>query len=108
MYVTMSVDIEAPPEKVWPYLVEPEKCMQWFTALKIFKYTSEEQGGVGARPVYCSNPHPVLRSRGIFSFASMNCRWVNFRFKAMRRIPSVSGVETRPSPSATAKSTSRN
>ena len=34
MLVSMSVDIQAPPEKVWPYLVEPEKTMQWFTALK--------------------------------------------------------------------------
>ena len=32
MLVSMSVDIQAPPEKVWPYLVEPEKTMQWFTA----------------------------------------------------------------------------
>ena len=31
-----------------PYLVEPEKCKQWFTALKIFEYTSEEHGGVGS------------------------------------------------------------
>ena len=48
MFVSMSVDIETPPEKVWPYLVEPEKCKQWFTALKIFEYTSEEHGGVGS------------------------------------------------------------
>lgn len=48
MLVSMSVDIEAPPEKVWPYLVEPEKTMQWFTALKKFEWTSEEQGGVGS------------------------------------------------------------
>jgi uncharacterized protein YndB with AHSA1/START domain len=34
MLVSMSVDIEAPPEVVWPDLVEPEKCMQWFTAVK--------------------------------------------------------------------------
>jgi uncharacterized protein YndB with AHSA1/START domain len=44
----MSVDIKAPPEKVWPYLVEPEKCKQWFTALKIFEYTSESHEGVGS------------------------------------------------------------
>ena len=48
MLVSMSVDIKAPPEKVWPYLVEPEKCKQWFTALKIFEYTSEAHGGVGS------------------------------------------------------------
>jgi uncharacterized protein YndB with AHSA1/START domain len=44
----MSVDIKAPPEVVWPYLVVPEKTMQWFTALKKFEYTSEEHDGVGS------------------------------------------------------------
>ena len=48
MYVRMTVDIEAPPEVVWPYLVVPEKTIQWFTALKVFEYTSEAQGGVGS------------------------------------------------------------
>ncbi|NIM94394.1 MAG: hypothetical protein GTO18_11895 [Anaerolineales bacterium] len=40
----MSVDIEAPPEKVWPYLVEPEKTMQWFTALRKFECTNGKEG----------------------------------------------------------------
>jgi uncharacterized protein YndB with AHSA1/START domain len=44
MYVTMSVDIEAPPEKVWPFLVEPELCMVWFTDLKRYEWTSERSG----------------------------------------------------------------
>lgn len=48
MFVHMSVDIQTPPEKVWPYLVEPEKTMQWFTALKKFEYTSDQQEGVGS------------------------------------------------------------
>ncbi len=48
MLVSMSVDIQAPPEKVWPYLVEPEKTMQWFTALKVFEYTSKQHAGVGS------------------------------------------------------------
>ena len=47
MLVSMSVDIDAPPEAVWPYLVEPEKTTQWFTALKEFTWTSEP-GGVGS------------------------------------------------------------
>jgi uncharacterized protein YndB with AHSA1/START domain len=47
MLVTMSVDIEAPPEAVWPYLVEPEKTMAWFTALKKYEWNSDERG-VGA------------------------------------------------------------
>ena len=44
MQVQMSVDIEAPPEKVWPYLVEPEKAMEWYTMLKTFEYTNGEGG----------------------------------------------------------------
>ena len=48
MLVRMSVDIQAPPEKVWPYLVEPEKTMQWFTALKVFEYTNGKNGGVSS------------------------------------------------------------
>ncbi len=44
MHVHMSVDIEAPPEKVWPYLVEPDKTMQWYSVLKKFHYTSEKAG----------------------------------------------------------------
>ena len=40
----MGVDIEAPPEKVWPFLVEPEKTMAWYTMLEKFDYTSEETG----------------------------------------------------------------
>ena len=48
MFVSMSVEIEAPPEEVWPFLVEPEKAKQWFTALKIFEWTSEKHEGVGS------------------------------------------------------------
>jgi uncharacterized protein YndB with AHSA1/START domain len=47
MLVSMSVDIEAPPKKVWPYLVEPDKTMEWFTALEEFTWTSQP-GGVGS------------------------------------------------------------
>lgn len=44
MRVHMGVDIEAPPEVVWTYLVEPEKAMQWFDSLKVFEYTSDDTG----------------------------------------------------------------
>lgn len=47
MLVSMSVDIDAPPEVVWTYLVEPEKTKAWFTALKEYDWTSEP-GGVGS------------------------------------------------------------
>ena len=44
MYVTMSVDIEAPPERVWEFLVEPEKAKAWFHALEVYEWTSERSG----------------------------------------------------------------
>lgn len=47
MLVTMSVDIDAPPSAVWPYLTEPELTKQWFTHLKEYTWTSEP-GGVGS------------------------------------------------------------
>lgn len=40
----MSIDIKADPKKVWPYLVEPKKTMQWYTMLKKFEYDSEKRG----------------------------------------------------------------
>ena len=44
MYVTMSVDIDAPPERVWEFLVEPEKARAWFHALEVYEWTSERSG----------------------------------------------------------------
>jgi uncharacterized protein YndB with AHSA1/START domain len=54
----MSVEIDAPPEVVWPYLVEPEKTRAWFATARntgigwtvsaeSFEWTSEP-GGVGS------------------------------------------------------------
>ena len=51
MRIERSVEIAAPPEKIWPFLVEPEKIMQWFTLLKKFEYTGEQCSGVGT-PFY--------------------------------------------------------
>jgi len=44
MHEQLSVDIEAPPAKVWPYLVEPEKTMQWYGSLEKFEYADAERG----------------------------------------------------------------
>lgn len=48
MRVERSIEIGASPEKVWPYLSEPEKILQWYAPLQQFEYTSEQKGGVGA------------------------------------------------------------
>ncbi|MBA7696749.1 hypothetical protein ES703_105400 [subsurface metagenome] len=51
MRVQRSIEITAPPEKIWPFLVEPEKILKWFTLLQKFEYTGEQRSGVGT-PFY--------------------------------------------------------
>jgi uncharacterized protein YndB with AHSA1/START domain len=52
MKVQRSIEITASPEKVWPFLVEPEKILKWFTLLQKFEYTGEKRSGVGATFYY--------------------------------------------------------
>jgi uncharacterized protein YndB with AHSA1/START domain len=44
-----SIEIAAPPEKVWPYLVEPEKVLLWSSTYKKYQYAWEQHKGVGTR-----------------------------------------------------------
>ena len=60
MKLQRSVDIAAPPEKIWPFLVEPDKIMKWFTFLKKFEYTSEQHSGVGTTFYYEEKSGPQL------------------------------------------------
>ena len=46
-----SIDIEAPPDSVWPFMVEPEKILQWCITFEKFEYSSNQRSGVGA-PFY--------------------------------------------------------
>jgi uncharacterized protein YndB with AHSA1/START domain len=41
--------INAPPEKVWPYLVEPEKVLQWSSTYKKFEFIGDQHSGVGTK-----------------------------------------------------------
>ena len=52
MIVQRSIEIAAPPEKIWPFLIEPEKIMKWFNLLKKFEYTGEKRSGVGTTFYY--------------------------------------------------------
>ena len=47
MRVQKSIEIAAPPEKIWPFLVEPENILKWCITFIKFEYTSEQHGGVG-------------------------------------------------------------
>jgi len=60
MKLQRSIEIAAPPQKIWPHLVEPEKIMKWFTLLKKFEYTGEKCSGVGATFYYEEKSGPML------------------------------------------------
>jgi len=49
MRVQRSVEIAAPPEKVWPFMVEPDKILKWCITFRKFEYTGDRRSGVGTR-----------------------------------------------------------
>jgi uncharacterized protein YndB with AHSA1/START domain len=51
MKAERSIEIETLPERVWPFLVEPEKILKWCITFKKFEYTGEQRSGVGT-PFY--------------------------------------------------------
>ena len=51
MRVQKSIEITAPPKRIWPFFVEPEKVLQWCITFRRFEYTSNQRTGVGA-PLY--------------------------------------------------------
>ena len=47
MKVQKSIKVAAPPEKIWPFLVEPEKILKWCITFLKFEHTSDQNNGVG-------------------------------------------------------------
>ena len=47
MEVRESVEIAAPPEKIWPLLVEPENILKWCITFRKFEYRGEQRAGPG-------------------------------------------------------------
>ncbi len=52
MKIQRSIIINAPPEKIWPFLVEPERIMKWFDLLRKFEYTGGKRSGAGTTFYY--------------------------------------------------------
>jgi uncharacterized protein YndB with AHSA1/START domain len=48
MKVQGSIDIAAPPQKIWPFLVEPEKILKWCITYQKFEYTGDKRPGMGS------------------------------------------------------------
>lgn len=51
MKVQKSIDLAASPEKVWPFLIEPNNILQWYIPLQRFEYTTSQYACEGA-PLY--------------------------------------------------------
>jgi uncharacterized protein YndB with AHSA1/START domain len=49
MEVCGSVEIAAPPEKIWPLLVEPENILKWCVTFRKVEYRGEQHTGPGTR-----------------------------------------------------------
>ena len=47
MKVEKSIDISAAPEKIWPFLIHPEKILMWFDSFKKWEFVTEKQAGTG-------------------------------------------------------------
>ena len=52
MKIQRSVEIAVAPERVWPFLIDPQKIMKWFTFLKRFEYTTAKVSGNGTTFFY--------------------------------------------------------
>lgn len=70
MDINCSIEIEAAPEKIWPFLVEPEKIVKWCFTLQSFEYTSHIPYGVGTSFKY--------REQGRFRSVELNCRIIEW------------------------------
>ena len=63
MRVQRSIEIAAPPEKIWPFLIEPDNILKWCITFKKFEYTSDQHSGVGT-PLYIeekASPMPLMK-----------------------------------------------
>ncbi len=63
MRVQKSMEIAAPPEKIWPLLVEPESVLKWCITFRKFEYPGEQRSGVGT-PLYVEEkvgPMPLMK-----------------------------------------------
>lgn len=46
MKLQRSIEIKATPEKIWPFLVEPENIMKWCSPISTIRYTGLQRGGL--------------------------------------------------------------
>ena len=51
MRIQKAIEIAAPPERIWPFFVEPDRVLQWYSTFRKFEYSGDLRSGVGT-PLY--------------------------------------------------------
>ena len=51
MRIQKTIEITAPPERIWPFFVEPERVLEWCSTFRKFEYSGDLRSGVGT-PLY--------------------------------------------------------
>ena len=51
MKIEKSIEIAAPPERIWPFFIDPEKVLRWSITFIKFQYAGDQQSGIGT-PLY--------------------------------------------------------
>ena len=51
MKIQKTIEINAAPEAIWPYFVEPKKVLRWYSTFRKFVYPSAQQSVAGT-PIY--------------------------------------------------------
>ncbi len=74
MHVNRSVDIEAPPERIWPLVTEPDSVRTWYPTLRVYEYEDDGRRGRGAH-VYAEEKASGMLMKLHFEIAD----WVELR-----------------------------
>ncbi len=60
MEVHQSIEVAAPPERIWPLLVEPDNILKWYPTLRRYQYEDAGKRGPGTRVYAEEKPSGML------------------------------------------------